>query len=673
MRVQAPPRAAWEKYARLPVRARLDELDQLGDRHTPAEPLYVGSLALALQPDADEEPLSEQAELSWPPILDSSPRTRGRPTRKDTLWRAVAQLSAPMAGAVLTVANDLFHSRLRVRLLTRGPGYVVERSALYYSRCGDLTHTQARRALDLLVHQLRASPVSVDELEHSGICPRRLRGKQRHGQHWFLRAGAYDDLAHVIGLLHAHGIRPPPSSRPLSALSDEIHVLDVRSRIRRSWVVCPLHEDHDPSMILNENGTAWCFGGCGLAGRWERADQDPWDLDANQSSAPLQIRFRAFVRALPTGATRPPVPADHAQALPPQPAKAPPSSSCVRVVTGLQSGFRDLGLQGYSPAGAREAGAPGVHPVQKYLGHYAGRREWAQLGPTTQTYVREADEPAHAARLHREIRPMGLVMVKVTSRYGSQSYATSLDLLDVLRTADQRSNGKKTSERARVTYEARLKDLNHRYTGRLRCDDLPDLYVGLDHQSHTALRAFPKERTTMSGRVITVAGPVNLVPTATCWVGVDIDHIEIPHSQPTDADPDVAQNGLALVDQQGGKGCVGDQIGAQVGRQLEATLSQHALFTGRVGVVRTGPRGWQVVAELRHARWDPRELWQSEDFRAMVGNLSRLTLSLFRAEGCTGGKIDTAVQRAGAHVRKPSWRIAKDGSLFRSRLVFASE
>lgn len=678
MRVAPPDVSPRTKVHYLPVRPRPDEL--LDDGARDVQPVSFGSLALQVQAREDREATDAAPDLLWPPVLCDE-RPRGRPTRQEALWRRIATRTRAEARAYLAIMQDLCtHAEYRlVTLPGRGTGHVIERSARYYSRDGDIPHELAKHVLQRLLLDLRASRVLLMDLINTNVPIRKTKGR-RHAPHWFLTRSAVTDLKVLIGLLHAHGIRRPPSSRPLRALAKDPIKLDVRVKGSRWWAVCPLHGDRDPSLLLNACGSAWCFGGCGGVGRWVDAHQNPLD----PGRTPDRVLLYAFVDAEASLDRRRSEDRASAQDGPNPTHRSTPTAYSLPVGIGeVDAEVSDLALRRYAPSRAARAGRPGVHPVQKYLGHYNGRRDCVVRMPTTQKSIRYVGERRSQARAGAQIRPYGLVLGKRTSCGMGRSYASNFDLIEVMRKTDQRSKTPRATQIAQDHYErARAEHARRRFKGNIQTDNLPDLFVSLDHQSHRILR----DGTSMTDRYlpekpefelpaayIQTEFPDGFEPVATVWVGVDIDKLRIPLTAVASVYGEDEQDARALVDQRGGPGCVGDEMLRKAATEaIQAWLEAQPEFTGRFAMVRTGPSGVQVVAELEHARWSPEGLWDDPDFRAQAENLGKVVLGALRVNGCTGGTLDTSSFAAGRYVRRPGWRIAKDGHLFRSRLVFCT-
>lgn len=674
MRVDPNQRKAWERLPSTPVRVRPDEL--VTDRYVP-RPLYFGSAALRM---AVEQALDENQDeatlppLRWPPEPVEERANRGRPLRRDELWRAISRLSKPEARAFLKIANDFIAHRRPARLATKGNGYVIERTARYYSKQGDLGVEEAKHALDFVVNHLRAATITVQELDAAGVPVRRLpapktndKGKQvwaRHGYHFFFTESGCHDLAHCIGLLYQHGIKRPPTSRPLRGVDPEGRVLKVgKTQGAHRYIRCPDHDDHDPSAYLSERGVVHCFTCAADVGTWQ-------DLGRGE------VLYRSYVDAEVVAAQRIHAGQDPNPLASPTPDSepTPPQPPFVIFTSGVRPSVLDLGFSVAARAGAAAAGAPGQSPPMKYLGHF-GKREMADVGPTM-SLVREYASGAvdHILRC----RKLGLVYAKKTSRWMSKSYASSMDLLHALRSAEKRSKWPTMIAKARAAYAmATAAHVRHvrgmseaeMSKARMSSDDLPDLYISVEHQTH---RHEVGQKVPMDGNfVVRKMFPTDFEPAVTNWVLVDIDHIQIPWTHGPDAHPDEAEQPTDL-DLSGGEGCYGDQVLASVAAKIGQILDQHPDYTGRWAMVRTGSRGVQVVAELETARWDPKGLWASEHFKRQVSNFSIRVLRWLREAGCTGGEIDRTAMQHHKFMRRPGWRIDKTNRLFRSRLIFAT-
>uniref|UniRef100_A0A7S1XHA6 Uncharacterized protein n=1 Tax=Compsopogon caeruleus TaxID=31354 RepID=A0A7S1XHA6_9RHOD len=107
--------------------------------------------------------------------------------------------------------------------------------------------------------------------------------------------------------------------------------------------------------------------------------------------------------------------------------------------------------------------------------------------------------------------------------------------------------------------------------------------------------------------------------------------------------------------------CAADKIIRIVRRDAE--------LSGKVAVIQTGPSGLQVWAELRETRLTPRQWFRSPETLEWYLDLGRRVLRGVRSCGARRGILDESSCAPARFGRRPGWRLMKDGSLFRSRLV----
>lgn len=648
----------WAKVYPFRRSPRPDEqaiVDELGGVRVP-QPIYYGNLALQLLPD-EERDLWSGPLLSWPPESGDYPRAPGRPRRVDELWSAVSLLQKASASAILVVGLDIRTNVRQVHLPARGHGFLIERTKRYYSAHGDLSEGAAEQALQILTHHLRMSKISIEELDRADVKVRKLRSKQRHGQHLFVSGSALEDLQEVIERLPNYGITRPSTSRPLRSLGNPIPLDPVRKG-KNTMAICPLHEDHDPSLQLNISGLAWCYGSCGGAvGRWDHAE------DGSSALRPFVDGDAAMVRA--------------ASKWRPSRAQSPTSCSYVGTGSGEQPRSSELGSsppRPYSATKAAMAGNPAVDPAQIYLGHYGGRAAVAKM-PITEKIGRfnTPNRGLGAPRILSEVREFGLVWGRKQTRYMRQQYERHMDLLDVLKSAERVSKFANRITEANTAYwQAKAEHRRLRLKGALKTDRLPDQYVSRDYQQHTKLRKGWDQQ--VCDGVITHLMPSDFIAIATKWVLFDIDDIKIPETdvKPVWSDDETLNSVISEIDKIGGEGCTGDKALLSFAGRVQKVVERHPDYTGRIAVIRTGPTGVQVIAELTVARWDPDALWQSKDFRAQVEALGQIVMDGLHDVGCAGGFLDPSAFAANRLMRRPSWRITKDDRLFRSRLIFSS-
>ncbi|CAN8066353.1 unnamed protein product [Agarophyton chilense] len=141
-----------------------------------------------------------------------------------------------------------------------------------------------------------------------------------------------------------------------------------------------------------------------------------------------------------------------------------------------------------------------------------------------------------------------------------------------------------------------------------------------------------------NGRSVSV--PAGWEPTAQKWMLFDID------------------------DLQGLECCV-----SQVASKLVLVARRNQELSGRCLVVHTGPRGVHLWVELREVREQPKDWFRQEEVRVWYAELGYRLLRACHRAGTSGGLVDMSSCAAGRFARRPGWRLLKDGSLFRSRVV----
>lgn len=134
---------------------------------------------------------------------------------------------------------------------------IVELCPAYFLTTGEIAHTTAYRAWDLVRGWFGWTELGRRQVEGLGIPTRPLAPGQVHGRFLALAEGSVQAaraLAEAAGIERAGG-----------ELSDEERLVE-RSGASRT-VRCPWHQDGRPSLWLSPSGTARCYG-CGACGRW---------------------------------------------------------------------------------------------------------------------------------------------------------------------------------------------------------------------------------------------------------------------------------------------------------------------------------------------------------------------------------------------------------------------
>lgn len=164
---------------------------------------------------------------------------------------------------------------------------------------------------------------------------------------------------------------------------------------------------------------------------------------------------------------------------------------------------------------------------------------------------------------------------------------------------------------------------------------LPTPLVSVSAMRPTAWR----DVTAANGRLISI--PASWEASAQAWVLFDIDDIDL----------------------------VSEAAVIESGNKISLVVRREQELSGRCLVMRTGPSGMHVWAELREVREDPGIWFKKEDTRAWYVGLGSRFLNAAHRAGARGGTIDMSSYAAGRFARRPGWRLLEDGTQFRSRVV----
>lgn len=155
-----------------------------------------------------------------------------------------------------------------------------------------------------------------------------------------------------------------------------------------------------------------------------------------------------------------------------------------------------------------------------------------------------------------------------------------------------------------------------------------------------------KEVATRSANTPIARVPASWEPSAQAWVLLDIDGL----------------HGL-------GPAAADDPVTAAVAAAATRAARRDAQLSGRLMVVRTGPSGLHLWAELREPRADPRGWFADPAVRVWYAALGGRVLAAVRRAGGVGGVVDMSSAAAGRFARRPGWRVLEEGGVFRSALV----
>lgn len=148
-----------------------------------------------------------------------------------------------------------------------------------------------------------------------------------------------------------------------------------------------------------------------------------------------------------------------------------------------------------------------------------------------------------------------------------------------------------------------------------------------------------KDVTAANGRLISV--PASWEASAQAWVLFDIDDIDL----------------------------VCEAIIAEAGNKISLVVRREQELSGRCLVVRTGPSGIHVWAELREVREDPGTWFKMKETRAWYRKVGDRLLNATHRAGALGGTVDMSSCAAGRFARRPGWRLLEDGTQFRAHVV----
>lgn len=517
-------------------------------------------------------------------------RRPGRPARAPPVSAdALSVAGAPKAqqAAFAVQFSDIARNAKPVDVIDNGRRLsVIERCASYYVRAGT-SEGVSEIVFPQVVAVLGAVEITATDAAAVGYP---VRKAARRGRYYLLpdpgRAGELvDELAQL-------GIRREVSiSRWAWGTPSEVQTV---TRGREVWTLCPRHDDHDPSCQINASGLAYCYAcGC-VVGRAALTGPDT-------ASFSLLLRREEAAPATPL--------------LP--------------------------------PPGVHVCPCPGptsILPYSSLLACAAGRPGFLRPAPGRTTGVRVFDA---AGRVTGESAPMsrGLVLGRrfgdgIKGKQGrfARSYSSKHDLLDLLRSAQQRDAGPGAYGRGLEADAAHCRSglADHRHF-------LPDRYVGLDEQAHQSVRSFAR---TTATKEIEVLAPEGFESVATRWVGGDLDKFD--------------------------RAPVNDSTLVEAAKVIERYAEGHRFYSGRVGVVRTSHLGVQVVLELSRTRFDPEAFYADRHVQAVFAATDAVCLQAVRDAGFEGGHADPTVHAPGRYVRRPGPRKTKQGTVYVSRLVYAS-
>lgn len=333
-------------------------------------------------------------------------------------------------------------------------GSCTERCPGYWSADGTVSRGTAVRAWQLVVEILDLRKIKATVAMKRGYRLRHLNAGQRRGAHWSSPPGAAE-LAHAVVSSLNVDVRKPRSTHVADG-----YLATVTPRGKRQWIMCPSHDDHHPSALVNaprwgqEHGTIYCFV-CRRTVALCHADRGLLTVYPMKREGPFTGQL---------------------------------AKEHQRSAQDLQPSARVIKL----------AGNPGIMPRLSTRG--GGRR--------TVGFER-ADGTS--------VLPwtVGYVITTIGRHSVQQRYSSCRDLLDVLRSADRRASGPAAERHAMEGHYA--------YTQLADDDDgrgrraIPDRLISLDMQGWSSLKPI---RVSSDA---TAMAPQDFRPRLSRWIGVDLD------------------------------------------------------------------------------------------------------------------------------------------------------
>lgn len=675
------------------------------------------------------------APLCWPP-----PKTEGMfsTARANQAWAWLASQPVDVVVVFLWVAQDwLLHLRSIAVPERRGRRkavvrFVIERTWTYYESGRGDVNLDRRSGLDQIKNLLRPTAVSAACLREAGV---KLRPGASRG-HYLLTEDQRDDLQVLVHALEGHGLRIPAGVKPPRRSRAPDPLTEALTDTHGDRILCPVHEETDPSCVALPNGALYCWGKCNrFVGEWKDPADADWSvrpiyrraLRQQEKELGIVVPSKILVRLFTS--THEEDQSDRIQAdLEPKVTsldeyrKARDADQDRAVQEQADSPDRRIVFISSKPGhettisgtpltlapstrsskpgrhSAMSAGAPGDHPLDRlHQSADAWRSESSWKGlrdrfPTYQDWNNpRCTQPKNfgsAIRAMGHLRCTQVPSARSTKGTMDRKYDGAMDLIDLQINADRHSRCKNV-----VAARVRAYDVATALNGGKRPDpldrtlaeqvdmacegvDLRDLrqqYVSVGIWKHSRIRIAPwRTRAEPDAGSFAVQG--------VRYILIDVDKVTIPESAGTATEAEREMEPLNLI--HGGRakrGALkgqhldhGDRCLEAAAKVVQARIGLSSMLTGRMYLLRSGPNGVQAAVELRQTRWDPKALWACAKWREAVKALGAFVLDALHSAGCTGGFVDPSVNHASNLARRASWRVAKDGTLFRSRLIYTT-
>lgn len=156
--------------------------------------------------------------------------------------------------------------------------------------------------------------------------------------------------------------------------------------------------------------------------------------------------------------------------------------------------------------------------------------------------------------------------------------------------------------------------------------------------------------------------PTGWEPSAQQWVFFDLDDV--------DGLGGVDGDGDALEVDAYGRDELKSSVATRAATAMIRVVRRSVELSGVCMVLRSGPCGLHIWAELREVRENPRGWFANAATRDWYARIGARLLDAARKAGASGGSVDMSSCAAGRFARRPGWRIRSDsGAPFRSHII----
>lgn len=675
---------------------RLEQLKKR-DRHRLPDnwvpPNFEAERTYQIRMEMDLPPIPDLVPLCWPP----SPDRYLSATHEQLRWLGwLSRQPVENMPAFLSVVMDIRHGLTDVAVPARkgratvSYRFLIERAGCYYKpgRGGvDFDRRPGLRSIKLL---LGLTEISTECLRAAGI---KLRRGARRG-HYLLTRKKRNDLDWFICVLEAHGIRVPEGGLHAAryALDPDTEAL---LPVSGGKISCPAHGEERPSCVVHANGTLYCYGECRrCVGEWRAPETADWTVrpildrerrmaEKAETAIPSLITARLY-RGYESAPAQGVLEAD----------QAPPTPTQREIVIrhpkpSLVPALSDMPLP--EPPAEHVPGDPGSHPLDMLCERtdaWKSSAAWLALRDRFPTTVEWRENSRIPADYGSRIRPLGYLRCEqLDTKSGrstlGRSYDPNMDLIDAQVRSDRHSQARNVWPHRVRAYQA-ARDIaggapdpaNYslcKMIGGLK--NLRQQYLSVGVWRHTATT-----KKCWNGVEVVEPDQRTFSEIATKYLLVDVDKLTIPGLLTSASEAEEAASDWNLTfggrvktgKGKGGHVEHGDRLIEGASPEIQRLADSRPEFTGRMYVLRSGPAGVQVAFELKQARWNPSGLWADKSWRALVAHMGAGVIKALHGAGCADGMVDPNVNHRGNLARRASWRVAKDGTLFRSRLIYTT-